>query len=169
MKLCRPGHLSREALARIQAAVRQDARGAHAQERNSRSTPQDRVGDRGGSGVLSPWLLAWVMQPPAPALFGVGAQIGTGETLLDSRSHQRRSLRVGDLLRSGDEITAHGVGLISLASGINLRIGADTLIRALGQNDVELVRGMVYVDRPPHCLKNRVICAYTPVPARSNM
>src|ERR1700722_8855395 len=80
-------------------------------------------------------LLAWVMQPPPPALFGSISRIQNGEALLDSRSLHRRSLRVGDLLRSGDELTAHGVGLISLPSGINLRISADTLIRALGQND----------------------------------
>jgi hypothetical protein len=138
--------LSREALARIQAAVRQECASVHPRERSpSRRKIGWAVAAAVGSIALA---LAWVMQPPPPAVFGSISRIQTGETLVDSRSLQRRSLRVGDLLRAGDEITAQGIGLISLPSGINLRVGADTLIRALGQNDVELVRGVIYVDRP---------------------
>lgn len=141
--------LGAAALARIQAAVRHEWESVHAQMRPPRS--HQKMGWAVAAVVVSIVLvLAWIMRPPpTSALFGSISKIQNGEIVLDSKSVAHRSVRVGDLLRTGDELTAHGVGLISLPSGSNVRIGTDTVIRALGQSDVELLRGMIYVDRPP--------------------
>jgi hypothetical protein len=141
--------LSSEALARIQAAVRQEWETVHRTERRGRSRVKLWASLAAAVGSIA-LLLAWVMRPaPTPALFGSVSRIENGPALLDSPTVQHRALRAGDVLRSGDELTAHGVGLISLPLGGNLRVSADTVIQVLGQSDVELLRGMIYVDHPP--------------------
>jgi ferric-dicitrate binding protein FerR (iron transport regulator) len=40
-------------------------------------------------------------------------------------------------------------GLVSLPDGSNLRVAAGTLTTVLGSHDLELLRGMIYVDHPP--------------------
>jgi hypothetical protein len=145
----RAAPLSSEAVTRIQAAVQQEWASVHPARPRGRSRQKlwSALAAAVGSIAL---MLAWVMRPPpAPAVFGSVSRVENGETLLDSSSVQHRTIRVGDVLRSGDELTVHGVGLISLPSGSNLRVSADTVIRVLGQSDVELLRGMIYVDHPP--------------------
>jgi len=141
--------LSPEALARMQAAVRQEWESSHQVPSRGRSRAKLWIALAAAIGSVA-LLLAWVIRPPpTPELFGSVSRIESGSARVDSRTVQHRPLRAGDLLRSGDELTVHGSGLISLPSGSNLRIGADTAIRVLAAGDVELLRGMIYVDHPP--------------------
>jgi ferric-dicitrate binding protein FerR (iron transport regulator) len=153
--------LSPEALARIQAAVQKEWTDLHAGTRRSNS--RRRVWAAVAAGVCSiALILAWVTRsPPAPALFGSILRIENGETILGSKGVQRRSVHVGDILHAGDELTANGIGLVSLPGGSNLRIGAETLINVLGQSDIELVRGMIYVDHPPAVAATRHLRVHT--------
>jgi ferric-dicitrate binding protein FerR (iron transport regulator) len=153
--------LSSEALIRIQAAVRQEWASTHQGRPRGRS--QQRLWSALAAAVGSiALMLAWVMRPPpAPAVFGSVSRVENGRTLLDSSRVQHRTLQVGDILRSGDELTAHGVGLISLPSGSNLRISADTVIRVSGQSDVELLRGMIYIDHPPPAAESTQLRVHT--------
>ena len=153
--------LSPEALTRIQAAVRQEWTSTHQARPRGRSRQRlwSALAAAVGSIAL---MLAWIMRPPpAPAVFGSVSRVEKGETLLDSSSVQHRTLQVGDILRSGDELTAHGVGLISLPSGSNLRVSADTVIRVSGQSDVELLRGMIYIDHPPPAAESTQLRVHT--------
>lgn len=59
------------------------------------------------------------------------------------------ALQVGDPVRSGDTLTALGPALISLAHGGTLRIASDTVVAVMSATEIELQRGMVYVDMPP--------------------
>jgi hypothetical protein len=141
--------LSAEALARIEAAVRQEweSRQLEPQPRRSRRRLWIALAAAVGCVAL---MLAWVTRPlPTPALFGSVSRIENGPALIDSNSVQHQSVHVGDPLRTGDELTTHGFGLISLPSGSNLRIAAGTVIRVLEGTDVELLRGMIYFDHPP--------------------
>jgi hypothetical protein len=151
--------LSAEALARIQAAVQKEWADLHPGSSGSRR----RVWAAVAAGICSiALILAWVTRsPPTPALFGSISRIENGETILDSKGVQRRSVRVGDVLHSGDELTAHGIGLVSLPAGSNLRISAETVVNVLGQNDIELVRGMIYVDHPPAAAATRLLRVHT--------
>jgi hypothetical protein len=141
--------LSSEALTRIQAAVRQEWASVHPARPRGPSRRKLWAALAAAIGSIA-LILAWIVRPPpAPAVFGSVSRVENAETLLDSSSVQHGTIRAGDVLRSGDELTAHGVALISLPSGSNLRVSADTVIRALGQSDVELLRGMIYIDHPP--------------------
>jgi hypothetical protein len=151
--------LSAEALARIQAAVQKEWAGLHAGSSSSRR----RVWAAVAAGVCSLVLiLAWVTRsPPTPVLFGSISRIEKGETILGSKGVQHRSARVGDTIHSGDELTAHGIGLVSLPAGSNLRVGAETVINVLGRSDIELVRGMIYVDHPPAAAMTSLLRVHT--------
>ena len=158
--------LSPEALGRIQAAVAREWADLHAGTRRSNS--RRKVWAAVAAGVCSiALILAWVTRsPPTPALFGSlsrieNGRIENGETLLGAKGVQGRSVHVGDLLHAGDELTAHGIGLVSLPAGSNLRIGAETVINVLGQSDIELVRGMIYVDHPPAAAATRLLRVHT--------
>ena len=153
--------LSAEALARIHAAVQKEwadsGAGSH------RPTLRRRVWVAIAAGVCSiALLLGWIARsPPTPAVFGSISRIENGEAILGSKGVQRRSARVGDALHSGDELTAHGIGLVLLPAGSNLRISAETVINFLGPSDIELLRGMIYVDHPPAAAATTLLRVHT--------
>jgi hypothetical protein len=149
----RAERLGSEAIARIQAAVHQEWQGLYPPRRQTqtRSRPLRWAALAACLGVLALGL-AWVLHPgptPAPIVFGAVSFIDQGGARIASQNHQLQPVRLGDPLHSGDELTTRGPGRISLPLGDNLRVGADSQIRFLGPGDVELLRGMIYVDHPP--------------------
>jgi ferric-dicitrate binding protein FerR (iron transport regulator) len=150
---------SPQALARIQAAVHKEWASLYP----ARSSSRRRLWAAVAAGMCSTALiLAWVTRsPPAPVLFGSISRIEQGETTFGSKGVQPRSARVGDVLHSGDELTAHGIGLVLLPAGSNLRVGAETVISVLGRSDIELVRGMIYVDHPPAAAATNLLRVHT--------
>lgn len=141
--------LTPEALARIHAAVRQEWRTLHPAPGDSGSRRKLWMALAAGLCAIA-LILAWIKQPPStPLLFGSASRIDQGPSLLRSTGAPSHSLLPGDSVRTGDEITVQGLALISLREGSNLRLAAGTVIEVLGPNDVELSRGMIYVDHPP--------------------
>jgi ferric-dicitrate binding protein FerR (iron transport regulator) len=83
------------------------------------------------------------------------AVVGTLSRLPDGAIEARwalvrlRSLHVGDALRVGDTLTAHGPALVSLNGGGTLRIAAGAVVQVSGKTLLSLQQGLVYVDTPP--------------------
>ncbi len=83
-----------------------------------------------------------------------GAVIGQVARVLDGGVEVRywlirhRTLAFGDPVRIGDQLTAHGQVLLSLAQGGTLRIAAGTSVVFPGATQVGLEQGLIYVDCP---------------------
>jgi hypothetical protein len=85
-----------------------------------------------------------------------GAALGQVARVLDGGVEVRyglvrhRALAVGDPVRIGDRLTAHGLVLLTLAQGGTLRIAAGTTVVFPGATQVGLEQGLIYVDCPAH-------------------
>jgi FecR protein len=146
----RSERLGSDALARIRAAVHREWQRLYPARRPARSRRMLWAALAASLGILALGL-AWVLHPPTPApiAFGVVSLIDQSRAHIKSRNPPVRPVRVGDLLYCGDELATRGPGRISLSSGDNLRVNADTELRFLGPGEVELLRGMIYIDHPP--------------------
>jgi ferric-dicitrate binding protein FerR (iron transport regulator) len=91
----------------------------------------------------------WFVRPTTPqALFGSVYRADGG---IDKRALLRhRTLRAGDLVRAGDELTAGGGPvLIAIAGGGSLRIAALSAVDIMSSGEIRLEHGTIYVDMPP--------------------
>jgi len=149
----RAEQLGPEAIARVRAAVHREWQALYParQPTRLRSRTPLWVALAASLGILG-WGLAWVLHPwpaPTPIVFGTIAFVDQDNARVESQDHQLQPVRIGALLHAGDDLTTGGPGRISLPSGDNLRVGANSQIRLLAPGDVELSRGMIYVDHPP--------------------
>jgi ferric-dicitrate binding protein FerR (iron transport regulator) len=91
----------------------------------------------------------WYITPPADSTnFGLIARSDMGNTNVRFQWVRQRVLQVGDTVRTGDQLTAHGPVLIALSGGGTLRIAADTVVEITGEAQARLQRGQLYVDLP---------------------
>jgi ferric-dicitrate binding protein FerR (iron transport regulator) len=144
----RAAPLSPDAMARIRAATLQDWQQAN----GSRPTTSRRTlwGSLAATAALLVFLVVWYSSPPADsANFGLIARSDVRETNVRFQLVRQRALQVGDAVRSGDKLTAHGPVLISLSGGGTLRVAADTVLEITGGAQARLRSGQVYVDLPP--------------------
>src|SRR5258708_952382 len=136
---------------RVRAAVRQEWRATTLSAR-----PQPRT-------ILRhPWYSALAAALAVVALWFLfrgsvhsGAVVGQVARVLDGGVEVRyglirhRALAFGDPVRIGDQLTAHGLVLLSLGQGGTLRIAAGTTVVFPGATQVGLEQGLIYVDCPP--------------------
>jgi hypothetical protein len=93
--------------------------------------------------------VAFLSRPASePTIVGSLSRLDAGSVELRLSLFRHRELKVGDPIRSGDAVTAHGPVLVTLARGGTLRVAADTLFEVTGETGINLRRGMVYVDMP---------------------
>jgi len=86
---------------------------------------------------------------PGGVAIGTVSRLGAGT--IDARWSvlRHRTLRPGDALRIGDEITTAGPVLITLPQGGTLRIAAGGAVRVVDSSGLSLEHGLIYVDTPP--------------------
>ena len=161
----RAEQLGPEAIARVRAAVHREWQALYParQPTRLRSRTPLWVALAASLGILGLGL-AWVLHPwpaPTPIVFGTIAFVDQDNARVESQDHQLQPVRIGALLHAGDDLTTRGPGRISLPSGDNLRVGANSQIRLLAPGDVELSRGMIYVDHPPAAARSSQLRIHT--------
>jgi ferric-dicitrate binding protein FerR (iron transport regulator) len=141
--------LNTDAMERIRATTQQQWRQATSSRPNSMTSRRARWGSLAAAAALLALLVAWYIGPPANSTnFGLIARSEVGDTNVRFQFVRQRVLKVGETVRTGDKLTAHGPVLISLSSGGTLRIAADTVLQITGEAQARLLRGQVYVDLP---------------------
>jgi hypothetical protein len=83
-----------------------------------------------------------------PAIVGSLSRLDGGGVDRRFSFFRHRLLKLGDPLRAGDTVTAHGPALVALAHGGTLRIAANTVIEVTSAAEIGLARGMIYLDEP---------------------
>ncbi len=141
--------LSPDAIERIRAAAAHEWLLA---TRGGRSTGvrRRRVASLAAALVIVSLAALWYARPVGDsAPFGVIARTNVGDAGIRFEIVRQRTLKAGDLLRTGDTLTTHGPVLVSLSNGGTIRIAADTVMAITGEADASLRRGRIYVDLPP--------------------
>jgi hypothetical protein len=142
--------LNPDALARIRAATVQEWQQATGSRANSRIPRRALWGSLAAAVALLAFLTVWYSAPPGNSTnFGLIARSDVADADVRFQFVRQRALRIGDTVRSGDELTAHAPVLISLSGGGTVRIAADTVLEITGEGQARLRRGQVYVDLPP--------------------
>ena len=138
---------------RVRAAAEREWRIAAIDTRNRRGRVVRHrwylgLGLAAGLAVLAVSL--FVRAPTGDAqVLGRIARVLDGGVELSSWVVGHRALAVGDPVRVGDQLTAHGLVLLSLAQGGTLRVAAGTSIAIPEATQIALQRGLIYVDCPP--------------------
>src|ERR1700704_5019489 len=146
----RAGSLDPEALAQMHAAVAQEWQASVDVSRRSWLTRGKRWVAIAAAASLAVVTIAWFAgSPVSPVVFGSIARLNEPDTDVRFMIVRHRTLRVGDALRTGDTLAAHGAVLVSLGTGGTLRVAAASVIEILSPTEIRLTQGMVYVDRPP--------------------
>ncbi len=147
--------LDAEALSRVRAAVEEAWR--------ETARPSESRGARGSVHRWRSWaglaaaacVLAMVI-----GLFVVGQRVDRREAIgslaradygtieKGEPFFRHRTLRVGDAVRVGDDLSAHGGALILLAQGGTLRIAAGSVFAVANASQLQLRHGAIYVDKP---------------------
>ena len=142
--------LTPEALARIRAATIQEWEQASGSNIESKTFRRALWGSLAAAVALAAFLLVWYLASPGDSThFGQIARVDVGETNVRFQFVRQRTLHVGDTLRTGDKLSAHGPLLISLSDGGSLRVAAGTVLEIAGEVQARLLHGQVYVDLPP--------------------
>jgi ferric-dicitrate binding protein FerR (iron transport regulator) len=148
--LLRAPPLDSQALERIRVVVENEWRTATASHRRSRAIRRWGWASLAAAVVVVAVTTAWLAKfAGEAAVFGsISRSDGIG---VDVRfaSIRRRTLHVGDPLRAGDTVKAHGPMLVLLAAGGSLRIAADSAVDITSAVEIRLERGKIYVDMPP--------------------
>ncbi len=148
--------LSPDALARIRAATVEEWQQAGGSRAESKPSRRALWGSLAAAVALLAFLVVWYMAPSGDSTnFGRIARSDVGDTNVRLQFVRQRALHLGDTLRAGDKLTAHGPVLVSLSDGGTLRVAADTVLEITGETQARLLHGQVYVDLPPgsssHC------------------
>jgi len=140
--------LNPDAMARIRAATAKEWQQTSGS--GSRASRLALWGSVAAAAALLAFLVVWYIEPPADSTnFGLIARLDVGTTDVRFQFVRQRALQVGDPVRTGDKLTAHGPVLISLSGGGSLRIAADTVLEITGEAQARLRHGQLYVDLPP--------------------
>jgi len=140
--------LNPDAMARIRAATAKEWQQTSGS--GSRASRLALWGSVAAAAALLAFLVVWYIAPPADSTnFGLIARLDVGTTDVRFQFVRQRALQVGDPVRTGDKLTAHGPVLISLSGGGSLRIAADTVLEITGEAQARLRHGQLYVDLPP--------------------
>jgi hypothetical protein len=141
--------LSPDALARIRAATVNEWKQTSGSRLSSITSRRVLWGSLAAAVTLFALLVVWYVTPVADSTnFGLIARSDMGNTSVRYQWVRQRALQVGDALRTGDKLTAHGPVLIALSGGGTLRIAADTVVEITGEGQARLQRGQLYVDLP---------------------
>jgi ferric-dicitrate binding protein FerR (iron transport regulator) len=141
--------LGPDALARIRAATEREWTQASDSGLPSKAYRRALWGSLAAAVALLAFLVAWYIAPPTGSTnFGLVARSDVGNADIRFQFVRRRAVKVGDTVRAGDKLTAHGPVLISLSGGGTLRIAAGTILDITGEAQARLYRGQVYVDLP---------------------
>ena len=136
---------------RVRAAVEREWRATTGgAQRKPRRKPR-RAWYLGLAAALVVVALVFLARGPVDGDAAIGrvARILNGSVEVRSWVVRHRALAVGDLVRVGDRLTAHGLALISLAPGGTLRVAAGTAVGFPQPAEVALEQGLIYVDCPP--------------------
>jgi len=137
--LLRAPPLDSQALTRIRVVVENEWRKSTELHRHARAVRRGRWASLAAAVVVIAVTTAWFAKHPGePAVFG---SISRSDAGIDVR-------HVGDPLRSGDTVRAHGPMLVLPAAGGSLRIAADSTVGITSAADFRLERGKIYVDLP---------------------
>jgi ferric-dicitrate binding protein FerR (iron transport regulator) len=133
--------LDSQALERIRVAVEKEWRASTTLHRRSHAIRRWRWASLAAAVLVIALTTTWFAnRAGGPAVFGsIARSDGNG---IDVR-------HVGDPLRAGDTVRAHGPMLVLLAAGGSVRIAADSTVGITSATEIRLERGKIYVDLPP--------------------
>jgi len=137
----RSSPLDSQALERIRVAVEKEWRTSTTLHRRSRAIRRWGWASLAAAVLVIAVTTAWFTKfAGEPVVFGsISRSDGNGVDV-----HH-----VGDLLRAGDTVRAHGPMLVLLAAGGSVRIAADSTVDITSATEIRLERGKIYVDLPP--------------------
>jgi ferric-dicitrate binding protein FerR (iron transport regulator) len=148
--LLRAPPLDSQALERIRVVVENEWRTSTALQRRSRAIRRWGWASVAAAVVVIAVTTAWFAKFAGEAVvFGsISRSDGVGSDVRFA-SVRHRTVHIGDPLRAGDTLKAHGPMLVLLAAGASLRIAADSTVDIVSATDIRLERGKIYVDLPP--------------------
>jgi ferric-dicitrate binding protein FerR (iron transport regulator) len=146
----RPPAFDPQALDRVRAAVEHEWRVSAMAGRRARQARRRRWASLAAAVSVLAVTVTWFVRPAVDRVeFGSITRLGSGNVDVRFAVVRHRALHVGDVLRAGDTLTAHGPALLSLPGGGTLRIAADSVVDVTSANEIRLSLGMIYVDLPP--------------------
>ena len=144
--------LSPEALARIRVAVEAEFRSST--RHTARRWPLWALA-AGFAALALAVALLWSTREAGPIVAQV-ARVQGGDLTARDGILSSREIGVGTMLRTGQELQARGAALVTLAAGGILRMAPDTHISIIARDELQLLRGKVYLDFPEDVAPYRV-------------
>src|ERR1700736_1804735 len=143
----RPRPFDPQALDRVRAAVEPEWRVSAMAGRRARQARRRRWASLAAAVSVIAVMGTWFAKTATDRVeLGSITRLGGGNIDVRFAVIRHHALHVGDELRAGDTLTAHGPALVSLSGGGTLRIAGDSVVNVRGPGEIRLTLGTIYVD-----------------------
>jgi hypothetical protein len=136
-----------QAIDRVRAAVEHEWRVSVMAGRRARQARRRRWASLAAAVSVTAVMGTWFAKTATDRMeFGSIARLGGGNIDVRFALIRHRVLHMGDELRTGDTLIAHGPALVALSGGGTLRIAQDSVVDVTGAGEIRLRLGTIYAD-----------------------